>query len=259
MQMSEAHDDLNKRLLNEASRIINTANEKNVTLRLLGSIAFRYHCPKYVEYLDLMDRKLTDLDFASYSTERDEVEKLFTEMGYTTQSYVLIAAVGLGRSLYWKEKDKELKADIFWDRLQMNHTIDFANRLEFDNPTIPLSELLQEKLQIVKFNAKDMKDSIVLLLEHEVKDGSRDTEIIDIAPILQKASRDWGYYYTFTMNLERIREYVRDMDVLSEQEKSAVREKISTILMAFENAPKSLPWKLRARVGANKKWYMEVQ
>jgi hypothetical protein len=257
--MSEAHDDLSNRLLKEATRIINAANEKNVTLRLLGSIAFRYHCPKYVKYLDLMDRKLTDLDFASYSTERDEVEKVLAEMGYTTQSYVLIAAVGLGRSLYWNEKDKELKVDIFWDRLKMNHTIDFAGRLELDNPTIPLSELLQEKLQIVMLNAKDVKDSIVLLLEHEVKDRSHDKEVIDIAPILQKASTDWGYCYTFTTNLKRIQDHLREMNMLSEQEKSTVSERISTILTAFENVPKSLPWKLRARVGAKKKWYMEVQ
>jgi hypothetical protein len=259
MQMSETPDDLNKKLLDEAGRIINAANEKDVTVRLLGSIAFRYHCPKYVKYLDVMDRKLTDLDFASYSTERDKVEKLLAEMGYTTQSYVLIAAVGLGRSLYWKEKDKQLKIDIFWDRLKMNHTIDFAGRLEFDKPTIPLSELLQEKLQIVKLNAKDVKDTLVLLLEHEVKEGSGDKEIVDIASILQKASTDWGYYYTFTTNLKRIQDYLREIDMLSEQEKSTVHERISMIRMAFENVPKSLAWKLRARVGAKKKWYMEVQ
>jgi hypothetical protein len=259
MQMSEIPDDLNKKLLDEAGRIINAANENNVTMRLLGSIAFRYHCPKYVKYLDVMDRKLTDLDFASYSSERDKVEKLLAEMGYTTQSYVLIAAVGLGRSLYWKEKDNEVKIDIFWDRLKMNHTVDFAGRLEFDNPTIPLSELLQEKLQIVKLNAKDVKDSIVLLLEHEVNEGSRGKDVIDIAPILQKASTDWGYYYTFATNLRRIQDYLLEMDMLSEQEKSTVRDRISMILVALENVPKSLSWRLRARVGVKKKWYMEVQ
>ena len=257
--MSETRDDLNEKLLDEADRIIKTANDRNVTLRLLGSIAFRYHCPKYVKYLDVMDRKLTDLDFASYSTERDKVEKLLREMGYTTQSYVLIAAAGLGRSLYWRQDDKELKTDIFWDRLKMNHTIDFAGRLEFDSPTIPLSELLQEKLQIVKLNAKDVKDMIVLLLEHEIKEGSRDKEVIDTAPILQKASTDWGYYYTFTTNLKRIQDHLREVDMLSENERSTLNARISMMLTAFENAPKSLAWKMRAKVGPKKKWYMEVQ
>jgi hypothetical protein len=257
--MSELNDDFNKKLLDEAERIIKTANENSVIMRLLGSLAFRYHCPRYVKYLDAMDRKLTDLDFASYSTEREKVEKLLKQMGYTTQSYVLIAAAGLGRSLYWKEDDKALKTDIFWDRLSMNHTIDFAGRLELDSPTIPLSELLQEKLQIVNLNAKDVKDTIVLLLEHEVKDEGLDRETVDLAPILEKAATDWGYYYTFTLNLKRIQDYLPEMKMLPDQDRSIVSEKISKILTAFENVPKSLSWKLRAKVGPKKKWYTEVQ
>ena len=250
---------MNKKLLDEANRIIRAANDQNAILRILGSIAFRYHCPKYVKYLDVMDRKLTDLDFASYTSERDKVEKLLMQLGYTTQSYVLIAASGLGRSIYWMENDKELKTDIFWDRLTMNHTIDFVGRLELDNPTIPLSELLQEKLQIVKLNAKDVKDTIVLLLEHEVTEKDHNKETIDLAPILQKVSTDWGYYYTFTTNLGKIQNYLNEVDMLSDQEKATVNERITAMLTAFENAPKSLAWKLRARVGPKKKWYMEVE
>lgn len=257
--MSKTDQNLNKKLLDEANRIIKAANDKNVTLRLLGSIAFRYHCPNYVKYLDVMDRKLTDLDFASYSNERDKVEKLLMELGYTTQSYVLIAAAGLGRSLYWRENDKELKTDIFWDRLTMNHTIDFVGRLELDNPTIPLNELLQEKLQIVKLNAKDVKDTIVLLLEHEVKEEDHNKETIDVTPILQKVSTDWGYYYTFITNLRKIQDYLNEVDMLSDQEKTTVNERITKMLTAFENTPKSLAWKLRARVGPKKKWYVEVE
>ena len=252
-------DDFSKKLLDESNRIIEEADRRKVTLRLLGSIAFRLHCPKFVQYLDRMDRKLTDVDFASYSKERGKVEKLLAELGYVTQSYALIAAATLGRSIYWKADDKELKVDIFWDRLSMNHTINFENRLEFDKPTIPLSEMLQEKLQIVKLNMKDVKDTIVLLLEHVLERNSNDRETIDLSPILKQASSDWGYYYTFTINLGKIQDHLREVGALSEQEKAIVQGRIEKMLEALETTPKSLAWKLRAKVGPKTKWYNEVE
>ncbi len=257
--MSRLAEDFNRKLSDEANRIIQHADERNVTLRLLGSIAFRLHCPKYVHYLDLMDRQLTDIDFASYSDERPKIEELLRELGYTTQSYVLVAASAFGRSIYWREDDKEIKTDIFWDRLSMNHTIDFKGRLELDRPTIPLSELLQEKLQIVKLNLKDVKDTIVLLLEHEAAEETNDRETIDLSPVLRNVAADWGYYYTFSMNLKKIRELLHQSDTLSEREKSTVDGRIAAILDAFESVPKSLRWKMRAKVGPSRKWYNEVE
>jgi hypothetical protein len=250
--------DLNESLIKEADRIIQTADAKGVTLRLLGSIAFRIHCPKFVRYLDMMDRQLTDIDFASYSNERSKVEKLLDELGYTTQSYVLVAAASFGRSIYWKQDNKQLRADIFWDRLSMNHTIDFKGRLELDSPTVPLSELLQEKLQIVELNMKDVKDTIVLLLEHELKE-SDGKDSINLSPILQNVSSDWGYYYTFSTNLKKIRENLQNFDVLPADEKATVNNRITAMLESFEAIPKSMKWKLRAKVGPSRKWYTEVQ
>ena len=252
-------DDFNKKLLGEANRIIETAEKKNVLLRILGSIAFRLHCSKYVDYLDRMDRKLTDLDFASYSSQRNKIENLLAELGYVTQSYALVAVATLGRSIYWRSDNKEVKVDIFWDRLSMNHTVNFLKRLEFDKPTIPLTEMLQEKLQIVQLNLKDVKDTTILLLEHEIATDSSDRETIDLSPVLKQASSEWGYYYTFTTNLSKIRDVLHEMNVLSDKEKSVVENKIATIMDALEAVPKSLSWKLRAKVGPKTKWYNEVQ
>jgi hypothetical protein len=224
--------DLNGKLIEEANRIIHSADAKRVTLRLLGSIAFRVHCPKFVRYLDMMDRQLTDIDFASYSDERSQVEKLMDEHGYITQSYVLVAAASFGRSIYWKQNNKELRADIFWDRLSMNHTIDFKERLELDSPTVPLSELLAEKLQIVKLNMKDVKDTIVLLLEHEAKENNGQ-DSIDLSPILLNVSTDWGYYYTFSTNLKKIQENLQNFDMLTADEKATVNKRIASMQEAL--------------------------
>jgi len=206
-----------------------------------------------------MDRQLTDIDFASYSNQRSKVEELLADLGYTTQSYVSVAAATFGRSLYWKADDQEIKTDIFWDRLRMNHTIDFEGRLELDNPTIPLSELLQEKLQIVKLNMKDVKDTIVLLLEHEPVENSVDRDTIDLTPILRNVSNDWGYYYTFSNNLRKIHKILNESQFLPAHEKVTVAARIMKISDAFERVPKSLRWKVRAKVGPSKRWYEEVE
>ena len=52
-----------------------------------------------------------------------------------------------------------------------------AGRLEADSPTIPLTELLLSKLQIVQITEKDVVDTILLLLDHELASG--DAETID--------------------------------------------------------------------------------
>jgi len=255
----ERHDDLDKKLAIEAERIVRKAEEENIILRLMGSIAFRIHCPRYVHYLDSLTRTLTDVDFASYSSERSKVENLLEELEYTTQSYVQVAIATLGRSIYWKKDDTRIKVDIFWDKLKMNHDIDFAGRLELEKSTLPLSELLQEKLQIVKLNLKDVKDTIVLLLEHDITEKSTDREVIDLSPILERVSKDWCYYYTFSKNLKVIQDMLRELETLSHEEKLIVDERIVRVLDAFEKVPKSLSWKARAKIGTRKKWYNEVE
>lgn len=72
-------------------------------------------------------------------------------------------------------------------------------------------------------------------------------------------SRDWGYYYTFSTNLKKIREILGESTVLSEQEKAVVDGRIAGMLDAFARVPKSLRWKMRAKVGPSKKWYNEVE
>ena len=50
-----------------------------------------------------------------------------------------------------------------------------------DQPTLPLAEMLLEKMQIVKINEKDIIDTLMLLLEHPL--GDHDQETIHIARI----------------------------------------------------------------------------
>jgi alkyl sulfatase BDS1-like metallo-beta-lactamase superfamily hydrolase len=105
---------------------------------------------------------------------------------------------------------------------------------------------------------KDIKDTTVLLLEHEAKENDG-KDSIDLSPILRNVSTDWGYYYTFSTNLKKIQEYLQNFDMLTPEEKATVDKRIAVMLEAFEAAPKSMKWKMRAKIGPSRKWYTEVE
>jgi len=79
----------------------------------------------------------------------------------------------------------------------------FLKRLEIDYPTISLADLLLEKMQIVKLNEKDILDTIVMLREHDVGEGDKET--INSDRVSGLLSDDWGFYYTVTTNLGKIK------------------------------------------------------
>ena len=72
-------------------------------------------------------------------------------------------------------------------------------------------------------------------------------------------SEDWGFYYTTTMNLNKIKSFLPKYDVLTEEQRSLVTSRIDRLLQAIENSSKSFRWKMRARVGTSKKWYNDVE
>jgi len=58
--------------------------------------------------------------------------------------------------------------DVFSDKLEMRHTIDFRNRLHLDKPTI------------------------VLLRVHEL--GDNDNNVVNVKHIAKLMSQGWGFY-----------------------------------------------------------------
>lgn len=223
----------------------------------MGSIGFKLHCTQFSHMSDQMNRKLTDIDFASYSSETNSVDHLLRSVDYTTQSYVQLAAANMRRSIYWK-KDRSVHLDVFWDRLQMNHTVNFRGRLETDKPTLPLPELMQEKFQIVKMNWKDIKDVVMLLREHDVAEKDSGRELVDLSIITNALSNDWGYYHTFTQNIKETQTRIRELAMLSENDRAIVSARLAKMLRTIEDAPKSAKWILRSKIGTKHIWYTEV-
>jgi hypothetical protein len=242
----------------EAKLIIEAANERGLHLRLLGALAVIEQCPNGVWLLEKTNRVLTDLDFMGYDREIRQVETMFGELGYQVLGGRGVTMdVWVGRRIFHDPGGGRRRVDVFLDRLDFCHPIELKGRLEMDPVTIPLTDILLEKLQIVEINEKDLKDLVVLLLEHPVADEEVQGSL-DASYVVDLLSKDWGFYYTVSLNLGRIRAYMRTIQDLTEEHRETISARIDELWRRVEDAPKGLKWKLRARVGPSRKWYQDV-
>ncbi len=239
----------------EVRRIVGAGDRAGLTLRLLGSLAFQAHCPRYGYLQAEMGRAYTDIDFAGYGRQATPIRELVTELGYSEDREVFVVTEG-SRAIF-ENPGSGLHVDVFYDKLDFCHVIRWNGRLEADSPTIPLAELLLEKMQIVRINEKDVIDTIMLLLEHPLGDG--DAETVNIGRVAKLCADDWGLWRTTTMNLNKVRQLAQGYPQLSGEQKAHVGAQVEAALARLETEPKPLAWRLRARVGDRVKWYKDVE
>lgn len=246
-----------------ARMVVEAATKRGITMRLLGALAINTRSleRKKTYQFFLKDRikgfekPFTDLDFISLSKQRDGIVRLLEELGYEPRGR--FTAIEFDRIIH-RHPTKNFVIDVFLDKLSMCHTIDFRHRLNLDDLTAAPADLLLSKMQIVGITEKDVKDSITLLIDHQVQEG--DERGIDSAYIAQMLADDWGFYYTVTTNLRKIETDFHYLykDVIPGDLVRDLHEKVDQLLREVENAPKSFSWKMRAKVGPKKKWYQEV-
>ena len=203
-----------------------------------------------------MARALTDIDFAAEKQQAQSVQQLFARLGYSEDR--TIGIVSEGSRYVFTGPDGKLNVDVFMDELFFCHRIPLKGRLTLDRPTISVTDLLLEKMQIVEINLKDLEDTSVLLLEHDFAEGSADSELVDLGYLASLLCSDWGFYYTVTVNLAKVVEFVDHAPGCTPAERDLVKKRISNLLAALQRSPKSLAWKMRTRVGTRLTWYQEV-
>lgn len=239
----------------DALAIIEAARRKQIELRLMGATAIYYRCPNSRDLTDAMSRALTDLDFMTLSKYVRHIPDLFASLGFEGNERVN-ALYGLRRQIYDDPKNGR-HIDVFVDKLTFCHQIDLTRRLELDSVTLPLADLLLEKLQIVKIGEKDVKDIIILLREHEL--GDKDDGRINMDYIAKLLADDWGFYYTVTTNLKKTRDYANSLTILSPEDRKLVESRIDAFLDKIEREGKSFKWKMRAKAGTKVQWYDDAE
>jgi hypothetical protein len=252
--------------LAEGRRLAELAREQGLVLRLLGGVAIRLHCQNQADFARRLGRlvadgpfqarqEFTDLDFAAYRRQRPQLPRFFAGLGYIKRKTTLSTAAS-ERHIYF-HPDGWFQVDVFFDKLLFNHDVPLKGRLELDFPTITPTDLLLEKLQIVGFSEKDLKDTWLLLRAHPLAPDRADA--IDPEYIAWLLGRDWGFWYTVTTNLRRCRELALGSALLTEADRADIVAKVDGLLGRLEAGPRTPGWKVRALVGPRLRWYRPVE
>jgi hypothetical protein len=246
-------------MADEARQLIDAARSQGITLRLIGGLGVREHC----RTLDLCARDYSDLDMVAPAKHARRLAAFFASFGYGENFDVSTATSNAELQFVRPCKhDGEPGAerthaddhvDVFLDTFRMDHDIALARRLEIEPYTVSLSDLLLTKLQIFRLNEKDTSDIVTLLADAEV--GAQDGPgMIDGGYIGRLCADDWGLFYDVTMNLQRVDAQAATFD-LSDVQAVRVRHGVLRVIAAIDRAPKSVRWRLRARVGTRATWH----
>ena len=237
--------DIEADVVAEGVRVLSAARDQAVPLRLLGGVAVRLRARNGLP--PTLQRTYGDLDFVTGRRASGPAQKLFRDLGY--EPHVSFNALNSKERLLFFDTEHDRQVDVFVGAFRMSHEVPLEGRLELDETSIPLAELLLTKLQVIELNEKDVRDAIALLHGREL--GDEDGETVNAGRIAQLCAQDWGLWRTITRNLEACRQragaYGEDLAGVAEQF-AALEERI-------EAEPKSRAWRLRAKIGERKRWY----
>jgi hypothetical protein len=243
--------------LQEAQHLTEEAQKQGIILRVMGPIAVHQYFPKHVGLYRSMerlgDKVFTDIDYASYGKSRGKIVPFFEKQGYELEKRAAMLS-GNTRHIYFGGRIPMI--DVFFDKLNYNHLIDYRNRLEIDQYCVSLADLVLQKLQIVQINDKDLKDAMLLFLAAPVSDT--DKGAINGKYIASLFSEDWGFYFTAKTNLRKIKDAMASVNVLTSDHRASITDKIDQLSKYIEDAPKSGKWRGRAKTGTSKPWFQDV-
>ena len=245
MNGTQTHEEIGA----EAQRVVAGATERGETLRITGGVAFQL---RVAGRLSLPRPPLGDIDLMAPAKRGRRVAAVLTELGYTGEKE-FNARHGDRRMIFWDEA-RGRKLEVFVGTFVMCHELSLAERLAIEPETVPLAELLLTKLQIVELNEKDLADMHSLLITHDV--GNSDAGEINATRIATLCATDWGLHHTVTGTLARLSEDPPSYTLTAEQ-REVVADRVAKLQRAIDERPKSMSWKMRARVGERVQWYIE--
>jgi hypothetical protein len=227
------------RLIEEGAQIVSEAEARGLAVRLLGGVAIRLLLGERFDAA--YDREPKDVDAVTRRRDAPGLEALLAERGWAPA--VEFNALNGARRLLFHDPSSEAQVDVFVDAFEMCHALPLTDRLDAPGPSLPATDLLMTKLQIVELNPKDRSDLLALLV------GCSDAEL-EPDRVAQLTARDWGLHHTFELNLARL---------LEGDVPEVARTRVQAITDAMEAAPKSRGWKLRERIGERRRWYEEPE
>lgn len=232
-----------------ARRLVRSAQAAGLPLRLFGGLAIWERSSERSQIA--LGREYADIDLVAHRRGSRELRDLLERDGYEPER-TFNATHGASRLLY-HASDRSHHVDVFLDRFEMSHKLDFTQRLELEPLTLPAADLLLAKLQVAEINRKDLTDAAMLLLDHDLAAEDGDGKL-NADYLCQLLAEDWGLTTTSLDNLEKLEAVVAELP-LDERAQQRLRSQVSSLRRRIEQAPKSRAWRLRAKIGRRKRWY----
>ncbi len=233
--------------------LVAAARAAGIAVRLMGGVAIWLRASQGARAA--LGRDYPDIDLAAHKRQSRVLRGVLESHGYQAER-VFNAAHGARRLLY-HSPDASWHVDVFLDIFEMSHTLDLGARLDLEPETLPAAELLMTKLQIAEVNAKDLSDTAMLLWDHEPVTGTGADDgpgKLNLARLVSVCSADWGLYTSVTDNLAACAGRLGQL-VASEPERARIGARIEAIRAGLQAAPKTLAWRMRAKVGRRVRWY----
>lgn len=242
-------------LLTTALDLITAGHAVGVPLRLCGGLAGWFRSGETARrFAVAAGRSYSDFDLAAYYPDRNKVIELMNGAGFREAS-ATATVPGIRRAIF--SGPDALHGDVFFDAIDFCHYVDFRGRLEVDHPTLPLAELLLQKMQVVELTPKDVLDVQMLLFQFDF--ANSDEGAFSVPRIAGLCGTDWGFYRTMSINIDKMSAATESAAYLDEVQRTRVLDKFTCLRRVVNDAPKSLRWRLRAVVGDHVRWYETVE
>jgi hypothetical protein len=238
-------------LRREAASLVAGAADGGITVRVVGSTGIAMHCAPAAAAMDAAERRAKDIDVVVRQSDRTRLREWLEAGGWVVDRDLLIAMEG--ERFAFRHPERDLDLDVFVERLAFCHTIELEDRWGRHPTTLPIEDLLLQKLQIHELKPADAIDAAIVLATHDVGTGDGDGELIDGEYVAAVLARDWGFHRDATANLG----HVADAAAQDEQLRLAA-DRAARLLDAIGAAKKSRGWRMRARVGERMQWWEDV-
>ncbi len=183
-------------------------------------------------------------------TQPDGIESLFSQLGYTGTKRNNHPSNQ--RRFRYVHLQRDLVATVYLDMFEMYHRVDLTGYFAQEQRLLPETALLLTRLQFVEMTEAILRELSALLLERDLTVG-REGGKIDASEITRLCAEDWGWFKTVSTNLDRVLLFAAS--VLKPAENAVVHERAQRLKKSITNAPKSLRWQTRARLGESVRWY----
>ena len=237
--------------LSEFTRIRDIAKRNNTVLKLVGGLAIYEYCTDH----SFCERHHADMDLVGLVSQYEDIVQTMKKAGYLENTSMTISTGG--SRLLFEKSEEASHIDIFLDRINIEHEIDLRNRLEIEEDTVSVSDLLLIKLTITRLNEKDLRDIIAMVKDFQM--GHNDNpRTINMTYIADLCAKSWGLHHDVASSLRKTLQFLPTYH-LPKKVRIGVTKKLEALEDMILKSPKSLKWRLRALLGEHVAWRRKIE